>query len=63
MESVAAQAQAETQSELPLSNNAMSALGYFCGLVAIGALFIKPYDKNKEVRFHAIQAPKPCTDS
>lgn len=56
METVATGTNTDTQSDLPITTNAMSALGYFCGIAALAALFIKPYDKDKQVRFHAVQA-------
>ncbi len=46
----------ETTDDLPVSANAMSALSYFIGLVAIAALVMRDYSKNKTVRFHAVQA-------
>lgn len=39
-----------------LSTNAMAALGYFCGIAAIVALVIEPYNKDSRARFHAFQA-------
>lgn len=41
---------------LGLSNSAMAALGYFCGLAAIVALVVSPYNQDRKARFHAVQA-------
>lgn len=50
-----AKAQA-AQAEMPISPAALSALGYFCGVAAIVALCVKPYQQMKQSRFHAVQA-------
>jgi uncharacterized membrane protein len=42
--------------ELPISMAAMSALGYFCGVAAIVALCVKPYQQDRSVRFNAFQS-------
>ncbi|MBY0371076.1 hypothetical protein K2X33_10345 [bacterium] len=47
---------ATASAELPLSNNAMAALGYFFPPVAIAALVIKQYEGEASVRFHAVQS-------
>jgi len=53
-----AQAAAATanDNDLPLTSNAVAALGYFCGLVAIAGLVLQQYQKDSYVRFHAVQA-------
>lgn len=54
---VGAQSQAQAQSaSAGLSTSAMAALGYFCGIAAIVALVIEPYNKDARARFHAFQA-------
>ena len=42
--------------ELAISPSALSALGYFCGVAAIVALCVKPYQQMRSVRFHAFQS-------
>jgi uncharacterized membrane protein len=52
----AAAAVAAPQASAGLSTNAMAALGYFCGIAAVVALVIEPYNKDSRARFHAFQA-------
>jgi len=42
--------------EVGLGENAMAALGYFCGIAAIVALVAEPYKNSPKSRFHALQA-------
>lgn len=53
---VAAAAPSSAESELPISNNAMAALGYLFAPFAIAALVMKQYQENAEVRFHAVHS-------
>jgi len=44
------------ENDLPFTPNAVAALSYFCGLVAIAGLVLQQYQKDSYVRFHAVQA-------
>jgi len=46
----------QSNSSEGISGEAMSALSYFCGIVAIVALCVDPYKKDAKVRFNAFQA-------
>lgn len=47
---------AAAEPELPISANAMAALSYAIGIVAIFALAMRDYQKNAHVRFAATQS-------